>query len=213
MYLFVFVFLVMSVVGLYTQVYALQASKMYEKQTGAAQIMLTWHEGMKKHVKNQYDELTATSYTRVQNGTGCYLTSVVDWPNINSGLPANQQCSSYVASDDDLEQLMPGYNIGLYRFRTIVYKPANVSCSPSCAYDNKVILITYIKANQTVAGFGVNEISLQLRKIGVDSLYIGFVDSAGTIVKTLHGTQYDIPTVNGRPNPGSLVLVSLATPP
>jgi hypothetical protein len=43
MYLLVFVTLVISVIGLYTQTFALQTARIMSRQTGFANAMLTWH--------------------------------------------------------------------------------------------------------------------------------------------------------------------------
>jgi len=209
MYLFVFVFLVMSVVGLYTQVYALQMSKMYEKQTGAAQIMLTWHEGMRKYVKDHHSDFSADN--KVKN-SGCVLTTYVDWPNNNHPVPGGRLCDAALllktktddlTSDNDIVKRLPGYNFNSYRFRSMAYKPGDCT---ECAFAKSLVVITYIPKGGTVAGFNVNQVARQLQNLEVGPMYIGFVNGSEQIV-TNNGLIVKVPTDNYKPNEGALVLI------
>lgn len=94
MYLFVYVFLLLSVMGLYTQLFVLSTTRMAENQKGVAEIMLVWHGAAYKKAKSNVD-------------TDCFLTN--DW------VPA---CTNLLVDAD-----LPGYQFGntSFRFRSYIY--------------------------------------------------------------------------------------------
>lgn len=72
MYLFVFIFLLLSIAGLYTELYMLQVSQMLSKQKAIAETMLTWHGGAMAFAKKNF---TGTDTTFLYNvAAGCLIT-------------------------------------------------------------------------------------------------------------------------------------------
>ncbi|HBM90516.1 MAG TPA: hypothetical protein DD400_01365 [Rhodospirillaceae bacterium] len=53
MYLYVYVFLLMGLIGLYTQLHLVQVGRMAERQKALAEIMFTWHDGAFAFVKDK----------------------------------------------------------------------------------------------------------------------------------------------------------------
>ena len=108
MYLLVFSFLIIAMLGVYTQVFALQTARMFASESGVAQIMLLWQAGavtLGETNKVNYDG-------HIGNAAGCSLSSLVANPGACPGGQVN------LASG-----VMPaGYNF-TYTWSTVAYQP------------------------------------------------------------------------------------------
>jgi len=200
MYLFVFVFLVMSVVGLYTEVYALQAAKMYQNRTDIAQMMLTWHESARKWAQDHDSDLD--NIPKAKSQTGCFIIDTVDMPTVGTNILSARRCHSGGSQKVmDAAALPLGYNFSNFRFRTIVYTNA-----PSR------MIITYVQPPATatipaVAGFTLNQLNQQLVNSHISPMMWGVYN--GTNIVTKNSIPIPGPTVTGGPQAGSLVLVNV----
>ncbi|MFA6280850.1 MAG: hypothetical protein WC612_08740 [Bdellovibrionales bacterium] len=84
MYLFVYVFLLMSVMGLYTQLFVLSTSRMAENQKGVAEIMLVWHGAAYKKAKSATTSPLTDCYL-YNGGWGAACGNVIDSTVLPSG--------------------------------------------------------------------------------------------------------------------------------
>jgi len=59
MYLFVFIFLMLSTMGLFTEFFLMQSARLWANQKAAAEIMMTWHSGATSLAKELSADLGA----------------------------------------------------------------------------------------------------------------------------------------------------------
>ena len=110
MYLIVFVFLMLAIVGLYTEVFALQVSHIMAQQKAIGQIMLVWHGGALAFARANRAALGTGSTTPA----GCLLTSGLPLTNpIPCDAPFLNTNTAYLPS---------GYQAN-YRWYSVVYVP------------------------------------------------------------------------------------------
>lgn len=188
MYLFVFIFLLISVLGLYTQVYTLQARKMFENQTGIAEIMMTWHK---------------SAYLSLQNFAPTYTTSGC---SLNPDLsPPPTACATVMKdpSVDTSSTLPKGYNWADYKWKSIAY------LSGSTKY-----VITYVTPPSSgvatdpidypSVGFSISDIYQQLTNAKVSARSYGYAGSDQLLAK--NSRNYPLPV--GLIPRGSLVIIT-----
>jgi hypothetical protein len=114
MYLFAFVLLLVGILGIYTEVFAVQATRMYNSQTAYAEAMLTWH--------NAAANLALSNSTTLANAgigaAGCSLTPETQNPCPNGIVVAQTN-------------LPNGYNFYNMPWNSYVYQPNGTgSASP-----------------------------------------------------------------------------------
>lgn len=99
MYLFVYIFLVLSVLGLYTQLFVIRAARLNESQTAVAESMMVWHRSVYKIILN-FDPPT----------NGCYL---------GMAITGKSACTTQPVQAD----FPAGYNfVQVNKFKSILYK-------------------------------------------------------------------------------------------
>ncbi len=168
MYLFVFIFLLLSILGLYTQIYTLQVAKMLAKQTAIAQTMLKWHGGAVKFAK----DINVTVSTQ-----GCMLSS----GGQITGIPA---CSQGQLAATNHDYLHSGYS-GSYVWNSVAYVPAG-------AAGQRYVLTVAVPPSQSALtaqiekppiGYSVTEIWQQIRNNGKAKESYGIVEKNGGVIK------------------------------
>jgi hypothetical protein len=205
MYLFVFVFLMLSLVGIYTQIYITRVGVLDSKQRAAADLMQAWHDGA-------YEAGRDTDSTAI-TATGCsltngYLTSGSGAkPCLKTGVPR------YVGNGT-FPDLPSGYQL-TYTWRSVAYKDSTTS---------KNYVITIVPPPGTSdglitdppIGMPLGELYNQLSKTGLPATAYGLTTQTGTniILRTkgakLNGTTYDFEYQNLPSDApvGSLVIIS-----
>ncbi len=153
MYLFVFIFLLLSIIGLYTQLYTLQIAKMLANQTAIAQTMKTWHGAATKFARDN-----VKSGAIVPATVGCMVTSGVTTPLTGIG-----SCASMLNYSDT--NYLPGGYQPEFRWYSVLYKTTGgtnylitVAVPPGGAATDPVV--------QPKIGFSTSEIWQQIRKSG-----------------------------------------------
>ena len=138
MYLIVFVTMVVSMLNLYTQVYALQVARMNAQQTGVAETLLQWHNAAVREARTAKATLTA--------GVCQVMDNTTTWA-IKLSAPVTTCAFSITPAND----LPPGYQLGTYRFKTIVYVPTTGTTS---------YVITYLETPTVTTGITNGSITL-----------------------------------------------------
>jgi hypothetical protein len=158
MYLYVFIFLLISVCGLYTEVYALQAARMFKQQTSIGKIMITWHSSAQQLVKDPLNTITPPCVSvsaKPGPGTLCSVSMAKYLPTTYN--PNNYQWNSSV------------YMVGTQRYLvTYAFPP-----------DGKATTLVA----QPAVGYTASEIYQQLRNLGSSS-YIYYGMAASGVVTT-----------------------------
>lgn len=214
MYLLVFVLLMLSILGVYTEIYIVQASRLSANQIGVAQAMLDWHGAAVRLVGANSSSIGGSG------ADGCLLTPVQACASgVTACTPQLTQNSSYLPS---------GYNYSAYEWCSILYTP-NVPVGNKTRY-----VVTYVstpasapsqpggrgtvdsskpvQSPDPTVGYTVGEIYQQLMKTGlVSSASLSAVDSGGTLTLTASGcTAANCPNFlapTGMPQ-GSVAIIS-----
>ncbi|MDX2027632.1 MAG: hypothetical protein SFW62_03235 [Alphaproteobacteria bacterium] len=153
MYLLVFITLVISLIGVYTQALAVQTSRLFSKQTAVAETMLTWHG-----IALTMAQYARTNPVAMTTSTGCSMTEgfagvpycqasngatqspVYVNPNGNSspsnlyrvawgGTATTWNCINRNWAKPCWFDMPPSYNYTGYRFHSVLYNvgsPASV---------------------------------------------------------------------------------------
>ncbi len=204
MYLFVFIFLLISILGLYTQVYTLQSAKMFEKQTAIGQVMLTW-AGSAYDIAKFYT-LTNSDGTAI-GPIGCILS-----PNLV--ITGTQNCSIQIqdpatitqpAGPGRIPQLPVGYNWAAYKWNSIYY-----------VIGTQKFVITYVlppasgnrsdPVDAPPVGFSIGSIFQQISNTKTWPRSYGFVDNANQLISK-GGDIYALPTLSTPIQQGSLAII------
>jgi hypothetical protein len=155
MYLFVFVFLLMGILGLYTEVFSLQSAHQFAQQAGIAQTMLLWHNAAVAYAKTNKGSLAGLTVP-------CY---------VSSGAPVCSLTPVFSVSAN----LPNGYNAA-YTFPSVVFSSAaqyyllTYVAPPSAAKLDGPVTTPPI-------GFTVGEILRQIQNTGVSPMIYGAVKS------------------------------------
>lgn len=199
MYLLTFVIVLISILGLYANVMALQATKIAEKQTVIGSMMQQW---------NGAAYATALDGGALDNpGTGgCSLTPGFPTACTRATVPVQVTLPS--------DFLPPGYSTD-YIFNSIYYAPAGLG--------GQRLLITFVppvtdafgtlQPNGIVTnpplGIPLGEVFRQLQKTTLDPISYGYVTTQATIqqLRTRGGRDYPVPTGGIVPD-GSLAIIS-----
>ena len=200
MYLFTFVMLMLSLLGIYTQVVAIQSAKIFANQTALAQIMATWHTAAVGLAKG--DSVIGAS------STACSI-SVVN----TGGMAACKNASgkpvflpSTFNGTAPTSPLSPGYNSTQYQWYSAVYQTA--------AYGGKRLVVTFVLPGaassslitQPSIGISIGELLLEFKKSNFPAGSYGVV--SGQLLTNSLNSNYPMPT-GGAITDGSIALVSL----
>lgn len=164
MYLFVFVFLVLSVMGLYTELLVVRIARSAANQTIAAETMQLWHTAQYEYMKatDAFTSFSTGCSLTYMYGTNCFKTPCTYY------LPA--YTSSPTTCNASRNYLPQGYlfvNAAL-RFNTIYYR----STSPISHY-----IITFVQPTEVRLGFRADQIYKQLKNSGIPKISYGVVDT------------------------------------
>ncbi len=214
MYLLTFAFLIIGMLGIYTQVLAVQTARLAASQTGIAQAMTDWHGAALSLANNVISPLPAS-------GTSCSLTSgytpagvAYCQPGLNvaviSAAPNTVVTGSYTFNGHAYPHLPAAYNTALYQWNSILYN-----------YGGSYYVVTFVQASASAPGFVSTatgsqitytqaDIYRQLQRAGFPIMNYGYVE-AGTLTTpaTISGvpvTYTNIP-LSAVPS-GSLAIIS-----
>jgi len=164
MYLFVFIFVIMSVLGLYTELFTLRMSQLMSRQKPAAETMMLWHGAANYFVRDKMATLLPIP------ATGCTLTNYAVLPTI----PA---CATMFTAS--FATYLPlGYQSG----DTEMQFESRLYSSGASTY-----LVTFIPAGTTKLGFSTTQISQQMKNAGLPLTSYGYVAN-GTCMGGAAGT-------------------------
>lgn len=170
MYLFVFIFLLLSILGLYTQVYALQTAKMLAGQKAVAQTMLIWHGAAFKLGRERLASLSL-------DATGCMFA------NLPPTLPGIGACGGGSRLDETsvdaagIKVLPDGYSSD-FRWYSVAYTDAagttsymlTIAVPPASGSLTEPI-------TRPAMGYSVSEIWQQIRNNGQAKTSYGMVQN------------------------------------
>lgn len=173
MYLFVFIFLLLSTLGLYTELYLLQAMRFVNNQKTVGEIMLTWHSGAYMLGKEK------GSATLLGANTSCYLRATA------SLVPAcTSQLDVTVSGRDYLPR---GFDVANLQMPAVVYLSGG-----------RHYLATYLPKEtlgQTAfLGYTTDEIKKQIKKARVPEISYGEVVSGPCRINGVQTAGYWIMT-------------------
>lgn len=164
MFLYVYIFLMLTALGLFTEVYMLQASKLWAAQKAVAELMQIWHGGGYTMAKELRASLGATY--------PCRLTPTA-LPGIGASVPQCQkilQDPSAPLGSYPRYYLPPGYRFdqASFQFPSVVYKAGT-----------SIYLLTYIPptadGSPSWLGYTADEILQQMQKTDAPAISYGKV--------------------------------------
>lgn len=227
MVLLTFVMLVIGMLGIYTQVYAIEVARLFAHQTGIAQTMISWHDAALSLVAGEHGARSAIADFPAAGGA-CSLTAslapVVPNCTINSApgpgvaiggsSPVTVDGAGYTCTvtgvTDHYPHLGQIANLGTYKWNSIAFSNAA----------GQHLVITYVPpvatapylistANNSPLSVTASDLMHEFVQAGVPLFTFGYVSAAGTI--TAGGLTYTLPpsvTVAGAAVPGSVAIIS-----
>lgn len=220
MYLLVFVFLIMSIIGLYTQLYALQVAQIMAQQKGVGEMMLAWHGGAYLFARFSQNGLVGTG--TADTVSGCLLTDLTSIP----ALAAPPSCSHMLHHDNALNDnvvtlpdIMPNFIPGGSNSYPIAYKWYSIIYAPGGPGTQQYVItfaepgtagVTTTNVVHPSVGFSPAEILHQLKNAGAPTETYGLVASGQLVTMDAPPTPrptYALPTTAGIPN-GSVALIT-----
>ena len=191
MYLFVFIFVIMSVLGLYTELFSLRMAQIMAQQKTVAETMMQWHAAAFRLIKDNETDINIPA-------NGCSLTEAPFCTLISSGASLSLPATAAGA------YLPVGYAADTeVQFDTLVYTSGTTRH-----------LVTYVTAGDTRLGFTTAQIYQQMKNARLSQMSYGYVatqtcagGSAGTWLMTtayitspsLYQICYPIPLNAGVP--------------
>ena len=205
MYLLTFTFLVIGMLGIYTQVAAIEAARLYQSQSGIGQAMLTWHKAAMSLAGNVVNpappppstgcgltfSLFALGTFPVCSHTATIAPGGAGAPVIVTGGPAAYAKNSYTntISGTVYNDIPAGYNFATYQWKSVAF------VNPAAAVTPGYYVVTYVDP-APVAGPGPGFISTgtippvslgitqsdlyqQLQNSGVPAMNMGYISKAG----------------------------------
>ena len=195
MFLVVFVTLVISVIGLFVQIYSLQTSRMYNNQTALMQTMQTWHATAAGMGINYPP-------TNLNGMTGCRMTS-----NASSALPGCVNGTYGTEWVNTNANLPKGYNTASYSFMTVAFQTVAPPAPPTSyiityAHDTDATgSLLLPDSSGTSVGFSLHDLGLQFARSPHSNILYGTVTAPGTLYVVTSGggaaaasLPYTIPT-------------------
>lgn len=164
MYLLVFVFLVISMMGLYAEAIGIQAAHFFASQTGIAQTMLTWHSAA-------YRTFTA-NWTSLAGSVPCQLAH---GHAVGSACPTQIQTTTTPAASYFLPL---GYNMA-YSWSSYVYASGGrrfilTYMSPPSGGSTATPVVAADAVN-AATGFSVGEVYAQIENMKIPLVSYGVV--------------------------------------
>ncbi|MEJ0063246.1 MAG: hypothetical protein WDO70_08605 [Alphaproteobacteria bacterium] len=230
MYLFTLIFIFVTIVGLFTQVLAMQNTRFIGRQTGGAQQMLAWHSAVVQAARwsivnppNPPAPAFPGWGVTTQNPCTIYATAQVAWPGApaqcidNSGVPPALAFVDNLAIDanplNNVRSLLPaGFAT---RFRSVIFTANNTR-----------LVVTFVQPDATgdanailpPVGLTASQLYRQFGRLEVDRGAFGYAvgtrlqpaaaatttDAAGAPVNINGLGVYDIP--GGVVPPGAIAL-------
>lgn len=203
MFLIVFVTLMISIIGLYAQIFSVQANKLYNSQVGLMQTMVTWHGAATNLARANAASIPAA---------GCSLTA-------GAGLVS--ACTFGTLSGANLSLLPPNYNIGSFSFYSIAFQSGSIPYVITFVHDTNSAGNTDPTKNLllptrlgTEVGYSLNNLMRQFDRAAPTYLTYGTVTASGTLTVLTKTTgianfPYSIPAAPVIPV-GSLAVISTA---
>jgi hypothetical protein len=215
MYLLTFVLLLVSVLGLYANVAALQAAKLLEKQEGIARTIQVWHQAAYRFVfdrMKQYPTPTSAYFGNLLPA-GCLLNSASGIPN--EPPECNDGNSEPLLTDAaNVAKYLSDYTLTTYKYNTIIFQPTG---------DANRYIITFVvpPADNNVTdpvsfpplGFSASEIQRQMRRTDISLATRGSVTNAclripAPCFQSDSNLQFPLPA-GGSVIPGAVGLFSI----
>lgn len=188
MVLIVFVTVMLSILGLFIQVFSLQTAKLYQSQNVLGQMMVTWHSAAVSFVRNNPPAWATYGLN------GCSVTATIT--SLFTAYPGGTApilCSSGTLAADGT-YLLKSYAIGTYNFYSVAYANTadNHNYVVTFVYSTIGKYITLPDAGSTTSiGFTLQDLNAQLNRIAGNNLLYGLTTTRG-------GAQYiAIPNTNG----------------
>ncbi|MDD3288495.1 MAG: hypothetical protein PHX43_05765 [Alphaproteobacteria bacterium] len=200
MYLIAFVVLMISLLGVFVQIYAVQTAQMFANQRVIGQLMIDWHSAAVGQARNSGIFPT---------NPPCRLNS-----NATAGMPATFSgtaiCLPMGAVLAGSTRLPPGYSFINYQWFSMAYIPTG---------STQVHVVTFVppttQANIPVPhpniGITTAELLQQVRFTKVTGISFGFVQSQRLVVTISQpnpAINYSMPS-NGAVPEGSIAIVSV----
>lgn len=161
MYLFVFILVVLSVLGLYTQIFTLRVASLAANQKGVADTMMLWHGGMSRFIQDRMRaNATAGLVVVFPTPEGCL---VFGGGGLNCGTIPNLADFTIPAVSN---VYLPGYviNDAALQFFSLLFEQAGMR-----------YVLTYQPAATMRLGFTTDQLYAQMRKAGLPSISYGRV--------------------------------------
>ncbi|MGE3622680.1 MAG: hypothetical protein AB7H77_02225 [Bdellovibrionales bacterium] len=200
MFLLTFVLMVIAVIATYTQVFAIEAIRLFENQTGVAKTMLIWHNAASSLAGGVINSssFTATGCSLTPGfGASCPAGSTV---TINAGGSAssvkvtNSQCA-YQTNTICYPNIPVGYSpSNMYQWKSLAYKTNPTDLNGNADTSSNYVL-TYvdpptISAGNPAPGFvatasatqlnvTIPDIHRQFQKLNIPTYSFGFVSQIG----------------------------------
>jgi hypothetical protein len=160
MYLFAFIFLLLTIIGVYTQVFASQTARIFGDQAVIGQQLLVWH--------NAATRFARANPTYGMTAVGCRVTpGVTDY----AGLIQTTACATTLGTAD----LPTGYTTS-YKWESIIFRDAT---------NNQRMIVTFVPPDATdaqaprpPAGVANSELLKQLQNAAPGSLTVGSTSGA-----------------------------------
>lgn len=179
MYLFVFLFILLTVLGVFTQVFAMQTARLFADQKAGAEVMLTWHK-----VAHRLARDNAALGFGVVPPDGCRIVRLgaPAWPNLPNAcamgganrwslrVPTHGSCAAAVNQPTCI--LPPGFTLN---FESLVFQEPGGARA----------LITFVRPPATLTdptpplGFTLDAIFQQLKRTDTNWMQLGTVVMTG----------------------------------
>jgi hypothetical protein len=150
MYLYVFVFIIMTIMGLYTELFSLRIARVAENQKALAEIIFVWHGGA--------HNLIAVVGNPAVGAPGCSVSPNTT-PNFQG--PA---CATTMTAVNAATHLPPGYDYANVKFNSRLIENGG-----------QRYLITYVLPNETIMGYTAQQIRAQMLRTDYPSYQYGVV--------------------------------------
>jgi hypothetical protein len=233
MYLITFTLLIVGILGIYTQVFAIQTARLFASQTGIAQTMIAWHSAALSLADNIVNPSTGSGGGVIGAG-GCSLSasylgpgycspgltitnsSGTAWATVTGGAPSYTiNTSSYkTASGASYPHISPNYASSIYQWKSLAFQNGGYYVityvdPPSATSPPPGYIST---ASGTQLGISQADLYQQLSQSGLSPMNYGYVNSANMLVtpSSVGGGAISYP-VPATISPGSLAIISNAS--
>jgi hypothetical protein len=221
MFLLTFALVIISMLSVYTQVYAVETARLFSNQTGVAQSMIVWHAAAASLVANVVPPASAAT------ATGCSLNyGAAGLCPIGAGYSSIGTVMGGVAVTGlyantlgmEFPNFPPGYVLGSFQWNSIAYDPDPYYVITYVSYTASGTGATAASPITTATGKKLNitegDLYRQLQQSGIPPYSFGYVSNppggpatlvAGPSISN-SATVYPVPTTI--PD-GSLAIISV----